>query len=240
MEAALSDDQRFNDLRKLCSCKDSVAIASWKSKFPEAAALYKRNWNFAREFHNWIEAQCSPFTSFDMDSADAIHKAVVEFQNVDDVVRILRAQRLALIYAALVIHYHLALHVAMLMLSKLAALPWAQLCDNESIQHNSSSSSFDICGLAEFFVNVTKTLQPFIAKLGSDISSAFASSPALRVLSPDTCSLLHNAATEGQRSVILNHDDYIAVAYSGNFIRRFRDDIDSRLEYNSQVNSCDI
>jgi hypothetical protein len=175
---------------------------------------------------------------------------VLESVQLDDITTTLAANkeadslaivhRLSSLYSAFVVNQYVPTQMAVLFLSKLSTLPWIGPVPLSTLHRTPPKSNTvikDVRSVAEFTVKCITQLLQLIVKLGPHICSGFASSPVLKILSPNVAAALNTAAieNESQHSGVLNHDEYIAVAFSGSLIRPFREDIDSRLEYSSEV-----
>ena len=157
--------------------------------------------------------------------------------------------RLSTLYAQLVLMQHLPLQPATVLLSKLCSYPWQEVnkssmvpVSNLILDSRSNLSSVilfpNVANVAEFTVRSLELLLPLISRMSSSLLTGFAACPALRVLAPAShAAYLAAAEDEGFDQVTMNTNDLFSMYLPETFIRPFREETDSRLEYTTQVDT---
>jgi hypothetical protein len=243
----------------------SHSVAAAPSPNPKPLSAIKKGANFAIELHQWIALQSETFfikhVADDNITAIAVQPKPVKKRivlNVDppltspvvlspmptsrDLLR--RVHKLSALYCAVVNCQHLPTQAAMVLLCKLSSLPWMR--DNlpgGTIPQNQQLSNAVLINLscvAQFVIDCTEAMLPLIKKLGPQFSFGFAACPPISLCCSESSTLVHALTSLADEALFpqggrLSHAEFIAMNYSGPFMKPFRQDTDSRLEYISQV-----
>ena len=143
-------------------------------------------------------------------------------------------ERLALLYSSLVTYGMLSVSLAIPLLAKLAAIrsSGCQIVLRVKDPSQFSTVIFTDSQLRHFVALSVEGLFIIIRALGTSIALGFSESDAVKECIPDVSLSLKTASEDYLEQEFM---DDSALVSRDNFIRPFRDDVDSRLEYKNQL-----